>query len=108
MTDTPLAVAARNDHFEAVKLLLENGANVMADSVWGLTILEDLRHRHRAQAKVIELLLSEYEHGENIAKVEDVFLLQVAATTSNVAIAKRLLDNGANVNGGLGDGTTTF
>ena len=97
MTDTPLAVAARNDHFEVVKLLLENGANVMADNVWGLTILESLSHR--AKAKVIELLLSEYEQGENIAKVEDVFLLQVAATTSNVAIAKRLLDNGANVNG---------
>ncbi len=108
MTDTPLAVAAQNHHFEVVKLLLENGADVYAPSADSDTILSDLSCS--SIPKVIELLLELFDNGITYhanaygTLLSDEALLTallgtVAKCDSATALAKQLLDNGAKVNG---------
>ena len=119
MTDTPLAVAAKNNHFEVVKLLLENGAHIFASGDHSHTIFSSLSYS--ARTRIIELLLelinngklSSYEmllndfvretvRSDKLSSNETLFtiLLGLIVGSGNAtAVAKQLLENGANANG---------
>ena len=60
--ETPLVYAIRRDNYDAVKILLENGANPNAEYGWegnfGLPLEYCLHHGRKNRYKIAELLLS--------------------------------------------------
>ncbi|KAJ7246198.1 ankyrin repeat-containing domain protein [Mycena rebaudengoi] len=91
--DSALRVAAENGHIEAVRLLLENGADVNPQTEgWqmGSALLAASRHGHM---KIVQLLL---DNGAG-ARAELNMALGTAAGGGNIEIVRLLLENGADV-----------
>jgi len=98
---TPLHIAAGHGHFDIVKILVENGANVNAKDLMGFTPLHSaIMGNHLA---IVKFLI---ENGADInAKAENELPggtgwtpLHLAASSGNLDIVKYLIDHGADVN----------
>ncbi len=110
-TETALVLAARYHHYEICELLIEKGADELAEQSWGNTVLDELYGEAKAEVIKLAVIKLLKEHGENFAKVKPAqarSLLYAAARSGNVAMAKLLLDNGADVNGADKDGTIDY
>jgi ankyrin repeat protein len=91
---TPLHLAARRGHEAAVRILLDRGANIEAQSIWSETpLVLASEHGHEA---VVRILL---DRGANI-ETRSTWLetpLVVAAKHGHEAVVRILLDRGANI-----------
>jgi ankyrin repeat protein len=91
---TPLHLASRWGHVEAVRMLLKLGADVTAQSKFGWTPLH-LSSR-RGDAEVTRMLL---EYGADVSAPNNLGLtpLLLASRSGNVEVTRMLLERGADV-----------
>ena len=101
--DVPLADAAKNGDWAAVRALLEQGADVTAPHADGTTALHWASHWDDAES--VDLLT---RAGADVSAANDLGVtpLWTACEAGNAAIARRLLQAGANPNTALLSGET--
>lgn len=102
---TALHLAAAEGHFEIVKFLVENGAQVNAVDRWNRTPLEDaLRGKHN---QIIDYLIQ--KGGRTFMSEEEIAnRLCIAAGEGELETIKLLVKAGANINAGNYDGRTAL
>lgn len=97
-------MAAWQGHSETVKLLLsDNGANVNATRIDGVTAL--MLASENGYAKVVRLLL-EAGADINAAKFDGATALMLASQIGNTEVVRILLNHGAKVNAACDKGIT--
>ncbi|KAL2008898.1 hypothetical protein VTN00DRAFT_7092 [Thermoascus crustaceus] len=102
---TPLIQSVVEADHEAVRTLLENGADIDGKTENGVTPLMTAAHEGRLE--IVQLLL---QLGATVCLQDDQGLtaLMWAAHGNHTDIAKLLLENGANVNIGSSNGSTAL
>jgi ankyrin repeat protein len=102
---TPLHLASRWGHVEAVRMLLKLGADVTAQSKYGWTPLH-LSSR-RGDVEVTRMLL---EHGADVSAQNNLGLtpLLLASRNGNVEVTRILLERGADLTAQEKDGSTSL
>ena len=92
---TPLFLASTRGHTEIVKMLLQSGAEVNCQEVWGFTPLHGASKS--GHFEVAKLLI---ENGANVSSLtkEKWTPLHLATNNGHVEVAELLLQNGANAN----------
>jgi ankyrin repeat protein len=94
LEETPLLAAARNGHVAAVRLLFKHGANPNAKVLGRPALFDGVEH-----GKTPDVLEAFLEAGADIrSKDYDETLLMAAARGGSLAIVKRLVELGADVN----------
>ena len=92
---TPLYLAAENGHFQIVKILIENGAEINTQTNNGVTPL--YQAAKNGFGEIVQLLI---ENGAdiNMKNKNDETALHAATQTGSKEIAELLINNGANIN----------
>ena len=93
--ETPLMYAARNEHVDAATVLLDNGANINARTIWGLTAA-DLCVRYNCHRMLDFLLFGQANHRHETydytsRDIHGRGILHQAARDGNTAVIKVLL-----------------
>ena len=91
--ETALHLAFRNSHFETVKYLVENGADVNKTDGYGNTVLMDASRN--GNFEIVEYLL---ENGADVNAKDEGSPLILASAKGHLEIVKCLAENGADVN----------
>src|SRR5689334_104193 len=95
-SSSPIADAASRGDDEAVRGLLQKGADVNAPQPDGMTALHWAAYK--GDAEMAEMLLYGGAHADAVTRIGQYTPLHIASREGNTAVAKLLVEKGANVN----------
>ena len=93
---TPLYIAAKREHTETVKFLLDHQADSRVQDINGWSVVHYLAHK--GNVNILELFISKFPESVDIKGPEQLTPIDFAAQNAQARAVEYLLDQGANPN----------